>query len=256
MSKNTGTEKGEAAPGTADEFGVAAVNRALSLLAAFSKQHRTFTLAQLAEHTGLYKSTILRLAESLEAFGYLHRSADGVFALGPTPMRLAALYQSGLHPAEIVMPVLRELMRTTTESAALYVRTGDKRLCAYRVTSPRAISDNVQQGELLPLDKGAGGRVLLAFDGAAGAAYDEVRRTMFSMTRGDRDQETAAVACPVFGAGQRLEGALSISGPIQRFTPAAVRKMRPELFAAARTLTTGLGGDADVYAQAETPKGF
>jgi DNA-binding IclR family transcriptional regulator len=238
-----------------EEVGVAAVNRALSLLAAFSKERPSFTLAQLAEQTGLYKSTILRLAESLEAWGYLHRSTGGVFTLGPAPMRLAALYRSNLHPAEVVMPVLRDLAGTTAESAAFYTRAGDKRLCAYRVSSPRAVSDNLQAGELLPLERGAGGRVLLAFSGMAGARYDEVRRSMLAVTLGERDPETAAVARPVFGTGQRLEGALSLSGPIQRFTPAAVKKMSAALLAAARNLSTALGGDADVFESAAHTQG-
>lgn len=151
------------------EPGVAAVNRALSLLAAFSKEHSSLTLAQRAERTALYKSTILRLAESL--------------------------------------------------------------------------------------DKGAGGRVLLAFGGTVGVLCDEVRRTLFALTLGERDRDTAAVACPVFGPADALEGALSVSGPIQRFTPAAVGRMRASLFAAARTLTIGLGGDPDIYLQAQPSKG-
>ena len=227
--------------------GVAAVNRALALLAAFAKEHPSFTLTQLSESTGLYKSTVLRLAESLELYGYLIRSAAGVFTLGPTPMRLAALYRSNLHPAEVVMPVLRELMQATSESAALYVRAGNKRLCAYRVTSSRAISDNVQQGELLPLDKGAGGHVLLAFSGETGMQYEKIRRQLIAITLGERDSETAAIACPVFGVDLKLEGALSLSGPIQRFRPSDIKRMSPNLVLAARAMTVGLGGDVDAY---------
>jgi DNA-binding IclR family transcriptional regulator len=227
--------------------GVAAVNRALAILDAFTKERPAFTLAQLADHTGLYKSTLLRLAESLEHFGYLLRSESGVFTLGVAPMRLTALYQKSLHPAEIVMPVLRQLVAITSESAALYVRASDKRLCAYRVASPRAVSDNVQQGELLPLNRGAGGHVLLAFSGQRGSIYDEARRRMCAVTLGDRDHETAAVARPVFGLDQKLEGALSLSGPIQRFTPDTVGEMSQALFFAARKLTAALGGDPEIY---------
>lgn len=227
--------------------GVAAVNRALALLGAFSKEHPSFTLTQLADATGLYKSTVLRLAESLELHGYLVRSTTGIFTLGPTPMRLAALYRSNLHPAEVVMPVLRELMQATSESAALYVRAGNKRLCAYRVTSSRAISDTVQQGELLSLEKGAGGHVLLAFSGEIGMQYEKIRRQLIAVTLGERDSETAALACPVFGVDQKLEGALSLSGPIQRFTPADIKRMSPNLIMAARAITASLGGDVDVY---------
>lgn len=227
--------------------GVAAVNRALALLAAFSKQHPSFTLTQLAKSTGLYKSTVLRLAESLELHGYLIRSATGVFTLGPTPMQLAATYRSNLHPAEVVMPVLRELMQETSESAALYVRAGNKRLCAYRVTSSRAISDNVQLGELLPLNKGAGGHVLLAFSGETGMQYEIIRKKLIAITLGERDSETAAIACPVFGVDHKLEGALSLSGPIQRFRPSDIKRMSPNLVLAARAMTVALGGELEAY---------
>lgn len=227
--------------------GVAAVNRALTLLAAFSKDQLSFNLTQLASASGLYKSTVLRLADSLIDHGYLMRSPSGLFSLGPTPLRLAALYRSNLHPAEVVMPVLRELMQASSESSALYVRAGDKRLCAYRVTSSRAVNDNVQQDELLPLKKGAAGRVLLAFSGELGLVHEKTRQQLLVVTLGERDSETAAMACPVFGVGQRLEGALSLSGPIQRFKAADVRRMSPHLILAARTITAGLGGDVHVY---------
>ena len=230
-----------------DTVGVAAVNRALSLLAAFSNQHRSFTLTQLAEQTGLYKSTVLRLAESLESAGYLFRDREGVYTLGPAPLRLAAIYRSSLHPSEFVMPVLRELSSLTGESAAMYTRAGDKRLCAYRISSPRAISDNVQQDELLSLDKGAGGHVLLAFDGAVGERYDAIRKNLVCLTMGERDQETAAVACPVFGTEQKLQGALSVSGPLHRFTPEAVQAIQGHLLTAAAKVTTHFGGDPSPF---------
>lgn len=233
--------------------GVAAVNRALTLLAAFSQHRAEMTLAELSQMTGLYKSTILRLAESLEHFGYLQRTVLGRYKVGPAPLKLAALYQSNLHPAELVMPVLRELSRTTSESAAFYLLAGDRRLCAYRARSPRAITDNVQQGELLSLDRGAGGHVLLAFEGREGATYDAIRANKLAVTLGERDKETAAVACPVFGPRQQLEGALSISGPLSRFTPAAVSDMSKSLVDAARALTAAMGGDADLLVDARLP---
>lgn len=232
---------------SSDTVGVAAVNRALSLLAAFSNQHRSFTLTQLAEQTGLYKSTVLRLTESLESAGYLFRDREGIYTLGPAPLRLAAIYRSSLHPSEFVMPILRELSGVTGESSAVYTRAGDKRLCAYRISSPRAISDNVQQDELLSLDKGAGGHVLQAFDGAVGERYDAIRKNLICLTMGERDQETAAIACPIFGSEQKLQGALSVSGPLHRFTPEAVQAIQGHLLTAAAKITIHFGGDPAVF---------
>jgi DNA-binding IclR family transcriptional regulator len=225
-------------------MGVAAVKRALSILAAFSKEAPALSLAELAKRTGLYKSTILRLAQSLEASGYLQRSADGRYSVGVAPLRLAALYHSNLHPDEIVMPVLRELTAATKESASFYIRAGNQRLCAYRVHSPRSVRDNVHTGELLSLKQGAGGVILLAFSGTRGARYEEARRDFLAVTRGERDAETAAMAAPVFGPEGKLEGALSISGPINHFSAHAVETMRAPLRQKARELTLAFGGEA------------
>ena len=63
----------------AGEGGVAAVHRALTILDAFTESDQKLGLAELAKRTGLYKSTLLRLAKSLEKFGYLIRSEDGSY---------------------------------------------------------------------------------------------------------------------------------------------------------------------------------
>src|SRR4030081_992440 len=62
---------------------VEAVERALAVLDAFLADRAEMTLAEIAAATGFYKSTILRLAGSLERSGYLVRAENGVFRLGP-----------------------------------------------------------------------------------------------------------------------------------------------------------------------------
>lgn len=230
-----------------DEIGVAAVNRALMILDAFTRDNTTVSLAQISEKTGLYKSTILRLLQSLESFGYVLRLHNGSYILGPAPLRLAAVARSDLHPAEKIMPVLRGLVQATSESASFYVRSAGMRLCAYRVDSPRSIRDNVQAGQLLPLDAGAGGRVLIEFDKLAGSQLALSPRPFLRVTRGERDPETAAMACPVFGVDNQLEGAVSLSGPISHFSDEDVAVMTPHLLDAARALTTSFQGDPRVF---------
>ena len=68
----------QAAPG-----GAAAVDRAMSLLAAFRDNDQSLSLAELAERTRLYKSTVLRLVASLEHANVVQRLPDGNYALGP-----------------------------------------------------------------------------------------------------------------------------------------------------------------------------
>lgn len=242
-------------PSAMDDVGVAAVNRALAILDSFTEEAPVLTLAQLSQKTGLYKSTILRLMQSLDAFGYVNRLEGGAYVLGAKPLRLAGLATKALHPAEVVMPALRELVQAAGESGSFYVRSGTQRLCAYRVDSPRSVRDNVQVGQLLPLDKGAAGRVLADFEQPAGVDADALAAHAGLLVRislGERDPETAAIACPVFGAGNRLQGAVTLSGPLTRFGRKETEAMVPPLIAAARRLTIGFMGDPGIFAGAQS----
>jgi len=76
------------------------------------------------------------------------------------------------------------------------VRQGKQRLCLYRVDSPQPIRDHIRAGDLLPLDRGAGGRVLMAFAGARGDIYDQVRHDKVLALKGDREEGVAGVSPP------------------------------------------------------------
>ena len=223
----------DAAPG-----GAAAVDRALSLLGAFRRGDRALTLAELAERTGLYKSTALRLLASLEHAGLLRRGVDGRYALGPEVARLNALYAEAFSLEAEVLPVLRELVAATQESAAFHVRQGEQRLCLYRVDSPQLLRDHIRAGDLLPLDRGAGGRVLLAFGGARGRLYEQARRQGCITLSGDRVPGLTGISAPVWAAGGTLAGALTLTLPDQRLKPGLEAAVR----GAAQRLSERLGG--------------
>lgn len=229
--------------GASKTAGVAAVDRALRLMTTFREGDEALTLAALAERTGMYKSTILRLCESLERHGYLQRRDGAGYRLGPTPMRLASLYQRSFRVGDVVVPMLHELVRQSCESASFYVRERDVRVCLHRVDSPRPIREHVREGDHLPLERGAAGRVLLAFSGTPGDVYTRIRRCYVATTFGERDPETAAVAAPVFQTGQELIGALSVSGPVYRFRPRTAARIATLVLGAAAEVTASLGGD-------------
>jgi DNA-binding IclR family transcriptional regulator len=89
--------------------GVAAVERALAILAAYREGDAALGLADLAQRTGLYKSTILRLIASLERFRFIARLDDGRYQLGPALLHLGSLYQRSLRLEQHVLPALRRL---------------------------------------------------------------------------------------------------------------------------------------------------
>lgn len=223
---------------------VEAVDRALSILDVFTAGPDTLTLKDIANATGLYKSTILRLCGSLEAFGYVRRSDDGLYRLGPKLWQLGNQYQRGFDMEVYVRPVLRAIVDETEETASFYIRDNEDRVCLYRENSRQQVRHAVDEGLRLPLDRGAAGNVLMAHDGAANNSdeAERIRRRGSYFSSGERDPYAAAVAAPVFGRDGACLGALAISGLRQRFTSEIAEKFSDIVVRRARELSRALGG--------------
>jgi DNA-binding IclR family transcriptional regulator len=223
---------------------VEAVERALTILDAFGDADPRLTLNEIAQKTGFYPSTILRLAASLERFGYLNREADGRFRLGSSLYRLGNQYQRAFNLADYVRPVLRELVEETQETAAFYIRDGDRRVCLYRHHAERMFRHYLEEGASLTLDKGATARILMAFSGEPGLFYDDIRQKGYYISLGERDPDTGAIGVPVFGVGNSLVGALGLTVQMQRFTPEAQQSQLDILRRSAGDLSRKLGAFA------------
>ncbi len=219
---------------------VEAVERALSILEAFSTQHMHLTLAQLAEETGLYKSTILRLSASLIRYGYLVKYDNGTYGLGPSLWRLGSLYRLNFDLGVSIRPELRFLVQETGETASFYVRHGAERLCLYRENSPNLIRYHLEEGNRLDLKTGASGRILSYFAEDIETPDIELGPYASYIAIGERDPEMSTVAIAVFGSHGDIKGSLSISGLTSRFNAdkrqnalellhAAARKLQPHL---------------------------
>lgn len=224
------------------EGGVIAVTRALSLMEAFALGESTLSLAELSRRASMHKTTALRLARTLALSKYMVQAEDGQWRLGPAAGWLGARYQAGFDVNNAVEPALHELVKLSGESASFYVREGDIRSCISRVEGPQSVRHNVRIGERLPLNKGAPGRVILAFSGAKGEVYEAIRERGFHISLGEREPEVASVAAPVFGLNWRLLGSICISGPSSRLTKAKLEAHAKNVIRAANQLSYALAG--------------
>jgi DNA-binding IclR family transcriptional regulator len=221
---------------------VASVERALEILNAFSDGKRKLSLAELSERTGFYRSTILRIADSLRRYGYLHRDTAGFFSLGPTLWRLGVLYHNAFDLADHVRPVLADLVVTTGETATFYIRQGDKRLCLYRHHSSSPIRHHVDEGTELDLDRSADAHVLTAFTGGGNAFHEGVKAKGYCVSLGERNPEAGGVSAPVFGAGGTFIGALGVTGLKDHFTGENGERIISTLLKKSRDLSQTLAG--------------
>lgn len=214
------------------EHRVEAVERALSIIEAFSAEKTELSLSDIAEETGLYKSTILRLCGSLERYGYIIKMPSGLYRIGPSLWRLGSLYRRGFEMGDIIRPELKKLVLLTKETASFYIQEQNDRVCLYREVSPQPLRFHLDEGVRLPMDRGAAAHILHAFSEPYPAEYEEVREQGFAISDSERTPQIAAVAVPLFNSSGKLLGALGLSGPSFRFDEEA-RKYGSEVLKAA-----------------------
>ncbi|CAG9164355.1 IclR family transcriptional regulator [Cupriavidus pampae] len=223
--------------------GVAAVEKALGLLDCFRLGAEILSLAQLSTASGMHKTTVFRLLNSLERMSYVARTADGRYALGPRVLYLGKLYEQSFQLGSVIEPVLQELALATRESASYYVLHGDEqRMCLYRAEPSEGLRETRLPGTILPLDDTAIGSVLKYWGKDDAAARREEPLPWF--TSGARDVYTAAFATPLFGAGDKFMAALTLSGPASRLEAADRREIARVQLVAARKLSKALGASA------------
>lgn len=208
--------------------GVGVLDKAVAILAAL--EQRPLALAGLVEATGISRPTAHRLATALEAHGLVRRDTGGRFALGFRLVGLGRAAAGELDVVEAARPALERLREETGESVQLYVRDGDRRVCAFALESPHGLRTIVALGASLPLDRGSAGRVLLGDTG--GRPWVE--------SVGEREEGVASVSAPVHDAGGRIVAAVSVSGPVHRTTKAPGRRYGGAVVAAAAGVEAAL----------------
>jgi DNA-binding IclR family transcriptional regulator len=126
--------------------------------------------------------------------------------------------------------VLVQLRDLTGESAQLYRRQGDVRVCVAAAERTSGLRDTVPIGAALPMSAGSAAQVLLAWEegermhrGLRGAKFTAatlatVRRRGWAASAAEREAGVASVSAPVRGAGGKVLAAISVSGPIERLT--------------------------------------
>jgi DNA-binding IclR family transcriptional regulator len=229
--------------------GVGVLDKAALVLAALEPGPQT--LAGLVQATGLARPTAHRLAVALEYHRLVGRDLQGRFVLGPRLAELAAAAGEDRLLAA-AGPVLAWLLESTGESAQLYRRQGDERICVAAAERLHGLRDSVPVGSVLSMHGGSAAQILLAWEepdrlhrGLMGARFTAtmlagVRRRGWAQSVGEREPGVASVSAPVRGPSGRVVAAVSVSGPLERLSRSPGRMHAPAVIAAGQRLTEGL----------------
>ncbi|THJ66284.1 IclR family transcriptional regulator [Arthrobacter echini] len=207
--------------------GVGVIDKAATLLDAL--EAGPSTLAQLVSSTGLARPTVHRLALALAHHRLIGRDMQGRFVLGSRLVELAsAAGEDRLIAA--AGPVLLGLRDATGESAQVFRRQGEWRVCVASAERPVGLRDTIPVGTRLSMRAGSAAQCLLAWEdhdrlleGLEQARFTPtvlagVRRRGWAQSLGEREAGIASVSAPVRGPTGRVIAAVSISGPMERLT--------------------------------------
>jgi DNA-binding IclR family transcriptional regulator len=221
------------------DYTVDAVDKAIGLLLLVA-QFPDLGVTELAKRSGNTKARSFRLLGTLESNGLVKRDANAAYRLGHRVLYLGASATEQLDIVRLSGAVFKQVHECCDENVFLRIRDGLETVCVAGMDSSHDVRLYVQIGARRPLYLGASGKLLLAHAGpdvleqvvAAGMtkytentltskrALEKELKTIlaagFSVSFGERNFDTVAVAAPVRDSSGHVIAALSIAGPASR----------------------------------------
>lgn len=210
---------------------VRSISRAFELLELFDSHNPRRHVRELAQLTGIPRTTVLRLLGTLEAHGFVLQSAESTYQVGPGALRWFRVVQDAWSVPGEVLDVIGALRNETGESVNIYVRQGLRRVSIGQAEGTHTVRSVVRMGVPLPLSAGSSGTVLMAHAPASvvaevvsdngvsdeiSAKIEDFRKDHFAVSHGERESGASSLSLPVRCTNGAVV-ALSMSGPTSRF---------------------------------------
>jgi IclR family transcriptional regulator, KDG regulon repressor len=240
-----------------------AIEKALTVLEALADHER---ITDLAEMTGLPKSTVHRILQSLVGHGFATSDGNGGYLPGARILTLAGKVMHRIDPARLAEPALRGLRDRTGHTVHFALRNGDEAVYVEKLAGHKPYQMPSRIGQSLPLHSTAIGKAILAslpeqevaeicartgmprrtertIISAPGLIKHlaEVRRKGYSMDDEENVPGLRCVGAAVTGHNGQVIGAVSISTLVHELSIREARAVGAEVLKTAREVSLALG---------------
>lgn len=244
--------------------GAQAALRAIRLLKLFTFEQPEMSLAEVSQRSGLNKTTTHRLLRALQSESLIERNpATRAYFLGAGLMALGiqALALSDLRRR--VRPLLKALARESGETATLEVPVEDSMLILDEVAGSHVMATVGNIGTRWPMHATSTGKAWIAFDHSGldrmpdqlkpytsktltskeqfRPQISDIRRRGYAENVDELEDGFTAIGTVIRGVLGEVEGAVSISGPTQRFSARRRAELGTSLCKAAARLEGSCG---------------
>jgi DNA-binding IclR family transcriptional regulator len=243
------------------------IHRAIAILDFFSTNQPEVGVREMARHLNLPPSTVGRMLVTLNSLEILTKDKiTHHYRLGSKVLKWGAVYLGSLDLPSVARPYMEELRQKTLEAVSLYVPSGNERVLIERHDSSHFMRVVTQVGQRMPLYAGASGKVFLSFlplEKREDVLKDmrlerltsktiidievlrkelaSIRKRGYAISHGERVEGVSSVSAPLFDNTGRVIGAISISGPMIRFTEKMVEEFAEPLVKATKQISHTMG---------------
>ena len=216
--------------------GTQAIDRAAQLLALVVQADEPISFTELADETGLARSTTSRLLAALERHHLLERDGNGAYISGPLFALYAARHDPWSQVARLAEPILEKIGAETGETVNLAVPRSHTVVHIAQVNATYVLGARDWLQVPVPPHCSALGKVLYAFGclelpegaleqltshslatpAALRSEIATIRHRGYATAREELEIGLDAVAAPVHGRDGNVIAALGVSGPSAR----------------------------------------
>lgn len=215
------------------------LEKALTILAAFTEDQKDFGVVELSERLNMPRSQVSKILATLRDRQFLVQDpATRRYGVGVKSFVFGAKFLSFDRLCQEAVPQLYKLVRATGHSARLSVVSDDRAIFLVAVEGPHLQDTGWRAGRWLPWHASSAARVMLAYfdearasrilDGIAFvpltprstrtreelvARIRRARERGYDMQNGEISTGLCTISVPVFGAGNQPVGAISLAFP-------------------------------------------
>jgi DNA-binding IclR family transcriptional regulator len=217
------------------------VEKAFAILQSFSADVPELTALQIANTTGINRTTVHRLLKVMEANGWVWRAVDSSrFCIGMNILQLANVFEASFQLPRVLRNFLAQVLDATGETTSLWIPERGSAVCVDKIESPQPLRLSVQLAQRRPFHAGAGPKLLLAFKppreirtvlsrplerigpktitapSRLRLELATIRRRGYSTSEAEIDFGAYAIAVPVRDYQGKVAAAIDIAGPCER----------------------------------------
>ncbi|MEO8136433.1 MAG: IclR family transcriptional regulator [Betaproteobacteria bacterium] len=220
---------------------MSSLERMLAILDLFSESSSVWSVDEIAAHFTYTRSTAYRYVRELADAGLLTQAENARYSLGPRILHLDRQLRESEPLLKAMQALEPRLPRWSDEQIWLLCRVyRDTVTCIHQVGQLRQ-GVSFSRGYPMPLFRGATSKAILAFlperqythlyldhpelvrDAGLGSNWTEfksslrqIRQNGYAVSVGEVDADVFGIAAPVFGAGRKVIGSLSLVRPAAR----------------------------------------